>query len=71
LILAGFLVLLIAAIERIAEGWASRASDQDVATAVSDVPDFNRLEANTAKVFAYCKKNRSRTVPTAIKKSAS
>lgn len=41
------------------------------AAANSDVLDFNRLEANTAKVLAYCKKNRSHTVPTAIKNSAS
>ncbi len=41
------------------------------AAANSDVLDFNRLEANTAKVFAYCKKNRSHTLPTAIKNSAS
>jgi len=41
------------------------------AAANSDVLDFNRLEANTAKVLAYCKKNKSRTLPTAIKNSAS
>ncbi len=41
------------------------------AAANSDVLDFNRLEANTAKVFAYCKKYKSHTVPTAIKNSAS
>lgn len=41
------------------------------AAANNDVLDFNRLEANTAKVFAYCKKNKSHTVPTAIKNSAS
>ena len=41
------------------------------AAANSDVLDFNRLEANTAKVLAYCKKNRSHTVPTAITNSAS
>jgi hypothetical protein len=41
------------------------------AVANSDVLDFKRLEANTAKVFAYCKKNKSHTLPTAIKKSAS
>jgi len=40
------------------------------AAANSDVLDFNRLEKNTAKVMAYCKKNRSHTVPTAIKNSA-
>ena len=41
------------------------------AAANSDVLDFNRLEANTAKVLAYCKKNKSHTLPTAIKKNAS
>src|SRR5579863_4050805 len=41
------------------------------AAANSDVLDFNRLEANTAKVLAYCKKNKSHTVPTAIKNSVS
>ena len=40
------------------------------AAANSDVLDFKRLEANTARVFAYCKKHRSDTVPTAIKNSA-
>jgi HdeA/HdeB family len=41
------------------------------AAANSDVLNFKRLEANTAKVFAYCKKHRSHTVPTAIKNSVS
>lgn len=41
------------------------------AAADSDVLDFDRLEANTAKVLAYCKKHKSHTVPTAIKNSAS
>jgi acid stress chaperone HdeB len=40
------------------------------AAANSDVLDFNRLERNSAKVMAYCKKRKSDTLPTAIKKSA-
>ena len=40
------------------------------AAANSDVLDFNRLEANTARVLAYCKKNKSHTLPTAIQKVA-
>jgi hypothetical protein len=40
------------------------------AAASNDVLDFKRLEANTAKVLAYCKKNRSQTVPNAINKIA-
>jgi acid stress chaperone HdeB len=41
------------------------------AAANSDVLDFNRLQKNSAKVTAYCKKNKSSTLPTAIQKSAS
>jgi len=41
------------------------------AAANSDVLDFNRLQGNTAKVMAYCKKNKSDTLPTAIQKSVS
>ena len=41
------------------------------AAANSDVLDFNRLEANTAKVLAYCKKHKPHTLPTAIKNVAS
>jgi acid stress chaperone HdeB len=41
------------------------------AAANSDVLDFNRLQNNSAKVIAYCKKNKSSTLPTAIQKSAS
>jgi acid stress chaperone HdeB len=40
------------------------------AAANSDVLDYNRLENNSAKVMAYCKKRKSDTLPTAIKKSA-
>jgi acid stress chaperone HdeB len=40
------------------------------AAANNDVLDYNRLEKNSAKVLAYCKKRKSDTLPTAIKKSA-
>jgi hypothetical protein len=38
------------------------------AAANSDILDFNRLETNTAKVLAYCKKNKSSTLAGAINK---
>jgi hypothetical protein len=41
------------------------------AAANNDVLDYNRLQNNSAKVAAYCKKRKSDTLPTAIKKSAS
>ncbi len=41
------------------------------AAANSDVLDFKRLQSNSAKVMAHCKKNKSDTLPTAIQKSAS
>jgi hypothetical protein len=41
------------------------------AAANNDVLDYNRLQKNSAKVIAYCKKRKSDTLPTAIKKSAS
>jgi hypothetical protein len=41
------------------------------AAANSDVLDLKRLQDNTAKVMAYCKKNKSDTLPTAIQKSVS
>ena len=41
------------------------------AAANSNVLDYNRLQRNSAKVMAYCKKHKSDTLPTAIKKSAS
>ena len=41
------------------------------AAANNNVLDFNRLQKNSAKVMAYCKKRKSDTLPTAIKKSAS
>jgi hypothetical protein len=37
----------------------------------SNVLDYNRLQRNSAKVLAYCKKHRSQTLPTAIKAVAS
>jgi hypothetical protein len=36
----------------------------------SNVLDYDRLQRNSAKVMAYCKKHRSDTLPTAIKNSA-
>jgi hypothetical protein len=41
------------------------------AAANNDVLDYNRLEKNSAKVMAFCKKRKSDTLPTAIKKAAS
>jgi predicted NAD/FAD-binding protein len=41
------------------------------AAANSNVLDYDRLQRNSAKVMAYCKKHRSDTLPTAIKNSAS
>lgn len=41
------------------------------AVANSDVLDLKRLQNNTAKVMAYCKKNKSDTLSTAIQKSVS
>jgi acid stress chaperone HdeB len=41
------------------------------AAANSDVLDLKRLQNNSAKVMAYCKKNKADTLPTAIQKSAS
>jgi len=41
------------------------------AAANSDVLNLERLQNNSAKVMAYCKKNKADTLPTAIKKSAS
>jgi len=37
----------------------------------SNVLDMNRLQRNSAKVAAYCKKHRSQSLPTAIKNAAS
>ncbi|MGZ7060567.1 MAG: HdeA/HdeB family chaperone [Candidatus Angelobacter sp.] len=36
----------------------------------NNVLDFGRLQRNSAKVLAYCKKHKSDTLPTAIQKSA-
>jgi acid stress chaperone HdeB len=41
------------------------------AAANNDVLDYNRLQRNSAKVMAYCKRRKSDTLPTAIKNSAS
>jgi hypothetical protein len=41
------------------------------AAANNNVLDYKRLEKNATKVAAYCKKRKSDTLPTAIKKSAS
>jgi acid stress chaperone HdeB len=41
------------------------------AAAKNNVLDYNRLEKNSAKVMAYCKKRKNDTLPTAIQKSAS
>jgi acid stress chaperone HdeB len=41
------------------------------AAANSNILDYNRLQRNSAKVVAYCKKHRSQTLPTAIKNAAS
>jgi len=41
------------------------------AAAKNNVLDYNRLEKNSAKVTAYCKKRKNDTLPTAIQKSAS
>lgn len=37
------------------------------AAANSSVLNYERFQKNTAKVTAYCKKNRAKTLPTAIK----
>jgi acid stress chaperone HdeB len=37
----------------------------------SNVLDMNRLQRNSAKVSAYCKKHRAQSLPTAIKAVAS
>src|SRR5258707_13250617 len=41
------------------------------AAANNNVLDYNRLQKNSEKVIAYCKKRKSDTLPTAIHKSAS
>ncbi len=41
------------------------------AAAGRDVLDYSRLQKNSAKVLTYCKKHKSDTLPTAIKKVAS
>jgi len=37
------------------------------AAANSSVLNYDRFKANVAKITAYCKKNKSKTLPTAIK----
>jgi hypothetical protein len=39
------------------------------AAANSNVLNYDRFQNNSAKITAYCKKNRSKTLPTAIKNS--
>ena len=41
------------------------------ATASNSVLDYDRLQKNSNAVVAYCKKNKSRTLPTAIQNRAS
>jgi hypothetical protein len=41
------------------------------ATASNSVLDYDRLQRNSSAVVAYCKKNKSRTLPTAIQNRAS
>jgi len=37
------------------------------AAADSNVLNYDRFQRNSAKIAAYCKKNRSKTLPTAIR----
>lgn len=37
------------------------------AAANSNVLNYDRFRSNSAKIAAYCKKNKSKTLPTAIK----
>ena len=37
------------------------------AAANSNVLNYDRFQKNSAKISAYCKKNKSKTLPTAIK----
>ncbi len=37
------------------------------AAADSNVLNYDRFQSNSAKITAYCKKNKSKTLPTAIK----
>jgi len=41
------------------------------AAANNNVLDYNRLQKNSKRVMAFCKKHKSDTLPTAIKKIAS
>jgi len=40
------------------------------AAANNSVLDYDRLQRNSSAVVAYCKQNRSRTLPTAIQNRA-
>ena len=37
------------------------------ADANSNILNYDRFQGNSAKIAAYCKKNKSKTLPTAIK----
>jgi len=37
------------------------------AAANSNIMNYDRFQKNSAKIAAYCKKNKSKTLPTAIK----
>ena len=37
------------------------------AAANSNILNYDRFQGNSAKIAAYCKKNKSKTLPTAIK----
>jgi hypothetical protein len=37
------------------------------AAADSNVLNYDRFQRNSAKITAYCRKNKSKTLPTAIK----
>jgi hypothetical protein len=41
------------------------------AAANSNVLDYDRMQKNSAKEAAYCKRNKSHTLPTAIKNTIS
>jgi hypothetical protein len=45
-------------------GWMSGYYN---AASGSKVLDYSRFQTNSAKIAAYCKKNKSKTLPTAIK----
>ena len=53
--------------QQLVQYWMSGYYD---AAANSSVLNYDRLQKNSAKVLAYCEKNQSQTLPTAIKASA-